>query len=1137
MAAKLGYADAARLLGGGESTLIKTLDKLTGGLMLGASIALPGVLSWFDAKAEFIRLSHDLVRKASEKRSGLSRYDRTQRFEAAHTVIVIVSFFEALAEADLPFRFADLELTPPEQVTIASGTATTEPIHDLLRSEPPIPLAHCGHDINLAALDGFYRDMSQNLMRFVDRLAVWERLSEGDRADFADRLDVLPDSACRRYSELLGRLGVEFPEVGFWIDLGEHAATRTELRALRAGLSRLEEALAQGSVGNAPDARRASLARAYRAELDLPVVSGGEVPAGLRVPTLGAAYLAQRFRVGAAEPSDKPNDEYWWEQHEVRDDLDEFLVGHLTSSVALTAPLLVLGQPGSGKSVLTKVLAARLPPADFMPVRVSLRDVPAAADLHEQLELAIRKATGERLEWPTLVASARDALPVVLLDGFDELLQAVGVSHTDYLRRVADFQRREAVQGRPVAVLVTSRTAVADRAHVPSGTIVLRLEPFDEPRIDAWLRVWNDTNAESFRAAGVAPLSPTAVLAQRALAEQPLLLLMLAIYDADGNALQKLGADIGEYELYERLLTTFARREIEKHQQGLSDAAMARAVEEELRTLSVVAFAMHNRGNLWITEDELQADLPALFGIPRTPPPGTDLRVPLRAAELMIGRFFFVHRARADTGVDDRRETYEFLHATFGEFLIARFTCQVLDDMAARERVTTMSLAATPVDDDLLHSLLSFTPLTFSTAIPGFVEERMATLDRHALADLTTRLYRAAAESPAARRYGDYRPRRLPDAARYAAYSANLLLLTLCAAGHVSYADLNSTGEHAVSAWCRQALLWRSQLDVDAWGTLVNAIRVQRLWDRRVRVVHLSFFGDEPRDAEPVDPYWTYDLPPGHADRGTTGLTNYDESPEFFLRRAQFECEMVDDVVGHTLEPLARTLDTSVHTFAAWLPDAAPSAAHALLDAWLSPLREETADERRKSYARAAGIATHDWPPWSREQRLGFASLVLDRLATDDHVQPRVVAEVLHRLVGEGDLDLAKERPNHLLRCVLAFFGRDRECDPLLWAIIDATWERIVDADAADHLAIEVLLRVHELGLVPEGGMIGGAVWMVRGGWPGALELRPDLERRLAALDATEAATLTPDHLSDLGAGRDTELVQDVAHMDRGRLG
>ena len=86
--------------------------------------------------------------------------------------------------------------------------------------------------------------------------------------------------------------------------------------------------------------------------------------------------------------------ESWWNDQPVRDDLEGFLLGYLTSPQAVEAPLLVLGQPGSGKSVLTQVLAARLPPSEFMVVRVVLREVAADADLQDQIEHAIRSATG-----------------------------------------------------------------------------------------------------------------------------------------------------------------------------------------------------------------------------------------------------------------------------------------------------------------------------------------------------------------------------------------------------------------------------------------------------------------------------------------------------------------------------------------------------------------------------------------------------------------------------------------------------------------------------------------------------------------------------------------------------------------------
>ena len=130
-----------------------------------------------------------------------------------------------------------------------------------------------------------------------------------------------------------------------------------------------------------------------------------------------------------------------------------------------------------------------------------------------------------------------------MLDGFDELLQATGVSQSDYLEKIALFQEREAVHGHPVAVIITSRTAVADRARMrPGGAVSVRLEPFSDQHVTEWLEVWNAANASFQAASGLRPLPAEKVLEGAELARQPLLLLMLALYDADGMPSRPLRA-------------------------------------------------------------------------------------------------------------------------------------------------------------------------------------------------------------------------------------------------------------------------------------------------------------------------------------------------------------------------------------------------------------------------------------------------------------------------------------------------------------------------------------------------------------------------------------------------------------------
>lgn len=146
---------------------------------------------------------------------------------------------------------------------------------------------------------------------------------------------------------------------------------------------------------------------------------------------------------------------------------------------------------------------------------------------------------------------------VVLLDGLDELLQASEHDRGRYLEDVMDFQEREAMQRRPVVVVVTSRTVVADRVRVPDGTTIVKLDPFNDDDISDWLGRWKRVNASAIAAATMGELTMSEVRRQPELAEQPLLLLMLALYAADPD-LPALDEDIATAELYRRLLDGFA---------------------------------------------------------------------------------------------------------------------------------------------------------------------------------------------------------------------------------------------------------------------------------------------------------------------------------------------------------------------------------------------------------------------------------------------------------------------------------------------------------------------------------------------------------------------------------------------------
>ncbi|ASW56121.1 NACHT domain-containing NTPase [Plantactinospora sp. KBS50] len=1063
MSDTLSYADAVRLLGGGENRWVDLIDRMAGGAVLSAAIPVPGLA---DANVGLVGLGRELLRAVAERRSGLSRYDRTRRLEAAHAVIAVTAYFEALAEVGPPDLLSELDVVRSEQLALA-GARPTDPrstLEAMFALPVPVPGPALPYPRLRGELRTFYTELAGRLTLFT------ADLREGTAPPWhaIDPLNRAIELGLDRHRELLTRLAGDFPEVGFWIGLHEQEATRAEVRALGTGLAELRAELDRISTGAGPDARRAALATAYTAELDRPIAASGDVPAGLRLPTLGGAYVPPLFRVAELGVAARPAEEEWWADRPLRGDLAEFLVGQLTSPGAVRAPLLVLGQPGSGKSVLTKILAARLPAADFLAVRVVLRDVPAAADLQEQLEHAIRDATGDRPDWPALASAAGDALPVVLLDGFDELLQATGVSQTDYLTRVAEFQRRESVQGRPVAVLVTSRTSVADRARPPAGALALRLEPFDPARVQRWLDTWNETNAGL---PGFTPLPAEVALRHRELAEQPLLLLMLALYDAGGGDLRAAG-DLRHAELYERLLDNFARREVVK-QRELTGRELDRAVEDELRRLSVVAFAMFNRRAQWSTEDALEADLAALPFDGAAVVARDDRRTPLRAAEIVLGRFFFVHRSQASRDAD-RPIAYEFLHATFGEYLVARLTWQVVENLVAVDRAASLAPGGPRVDDDLLYALLSHAVLTSRAPVVGFLAERLSILDdelRAGWADLLVRLFRTVNHRTGPRALDGYRPLPLPVPARYAAYAANLLVLAVCAAGEITGSRLYPEADDPVPDWHAQALLWRSQLHPEEWSSLVAALELGRRADGQVRDVALRL--DSGAAAPPIDLTWTYSWP-GDGELLELASSKASGQPAAVLRRkTYFECGINGDVLQHALDPLVEAAPWALTRYVSTIgrgAETAHSVAWILLAAMLGPVTGQPLVELRsvRQYLDLGLDDAADDPSGSEapeQSRLRLLGLLLDRLSADASGPVAVAVDLLDQAVPL--LNPVHDLAEPVLRCCLAFLGRgDRNEDR---AIADVVARAIGQAGQSrlwtGELALEARVRLHELGV------------------------------------------------------------------------
>ncbi|BCB74312.1 hypothetical protein GCM10022251_72980 [Phytohabitans flavus] len=847
----LTYSGALSILGQHDHRTFEALNRLTGGLMLAGAAVGANLLGYFDPKGEASGLVRQLLDRAADRLLGTAGYERMELISAAHTVVVISSFFDALRHGVGPQEYGRLRLTRAEKALLVSVDAPPPPLRQageslldkLVMTELPMPSPRRGwHEHVSQHMEPYLRRVADQSVRFLSGLEAW-RYTPGSDATSALMTQVVAESL-RRYTDAYQRLAAQVPELLVWASWGEHAATRHELREMEARLSvllgdrsRTMDGLARILVAATSQARAAEqrdmLAAINSAALDRSVVATDALryAGDVAFPSVRDGYVTPAFRFAVASSKAMPSQEAWWSKQPLREDLDSFLAAHLASPEGCRLPLLVLGHPGAGKSLLTKVLAAQLPPTGFAAVRVPLRAVEAGAAVHRQIAQALERETHGRVSWPSLAAESRDVTRVVLLDGLDELIQATGIAQSEYLQQVAEFQERERDLKSPMAVVVTSRTVVADRARIPDGSLMIKLEDFDQPRIVRWLEVWRQTNEAQEAAGTFRALGLESALRHVQLAAQPLLLLMLALYAADPRLPDPGDQVLSTAGLYQRLLDNFARRELRKSAPRPLAAGHDTAVAGELWHLGLAAFGMFNRGRQQIAESELETDMNEVIGPAKPVDVGPTMEAPVSRAQRTVGKFFFVHAAEADTHrTEETRRTYEFLHATFGEYLVAATTIDLLREAARRRESARRSPYGETPRERHLPLLLSHQPFLKRRPIITFAQELFRELPPQDAEEVRQALEELAAEArqlDQSALFALHNPSGGDAVARLATYSANLVALCTLLTGGVPLARLAPPGSTPDLWWSSTVRLWHAGLDDDGWAATLTAFRVR----------------------------------------------------------------------------------------------------------------------------------------------------------------------------------------------------------------------------------------------------------------------------------------------------------------------
>lgn len=827
----LSYRDAMRLLAPGSARISRADTALNAGIIGGGVLTLGAAFSLLGPKNNLVQVVREVTGNPSGRIRASGGKTYYELLEASHTVLALSAFFDAF-RTEIGPGFDRLELTDGEKLATFTRDARKPTLpEELQRGAFPLPSAVRGLDDTRREVEAAYLALHDATVAFCEGLAAWPEARRGLELTSL-RARVVARSVAV-YEDRFDRLAVDLPEFAFRTIRQEIEHTRNDSRARAAQVTQRLDALhalydnLARLTAAAPEHRSEPLrdildrlAGRWAAVFGHRLLRIKDIDFHLLLPTVERGFVSPDFRIAEYSRQAKPAEESWWAGRPRMGDLVGFLSDYLTDPASLHRPLLVLGQPGAGKTLLTRVIAARLPAESFTSIIVPLRRVVATDSPAEQIEAAIEQMMDDRIRWADLRRATGSTTVVVIFDGFDELVQATGVAHSTYIQRVAEFQEDQWELGASIIPIITSRMLVMDRARPPQGTVLIRLEDFTDQQVATWVDAVNEANGDRPR---FRRLSARELMSHGDLARQPLLITLLAIYYHEHGGDRQPDGGISRSDLFTGLLTAFISRQIaDKAPVTLAPADRVAGERRLRRDLAITAFAMFNRNRNVVNRADLRRDL-TCFDSRCRDTTGYETGEPFGPEQLVTAAFFVVY-GPDDVQGEDTRRTYEFLHATFGDFLIAEHVIGSLRELTdLRLRVHHGPGFGAQLDTGQFRALLSHQPLVKREAVVAFAKELCAgpADGRAAVVRTIATLLGEARQRGNLAGVDGYEPCRYDPVRLLAAYTANLVSLAALVSGDgVRHTDLMDP-----DAWVSTVRLWRAGLDEKGQLAMLSWLR------------------------------------------------------------------------------------------------------------------------------------------------------------------------------------------------------------------------------------------------------------------------------------------------------------------------
>lgn len=485
MPIELTFKQVCEFIKKDDHGLIDDVDNLLGLAFASSPLFMSAgsvsLLPMIPVKNEIVKISKRVF-EALKSKNDDDYLSRRQRMEMAYGLICFTAFFDAL-DRQIPEPLSErIELLKRRKISreefwgknfCPSEVSSDDPTNTIIENSLAALTTQFPHpvetlDQQIKRNTELWDKMAKDFHEFVLNSVFWKEANEEEQAQILTWIEEVPQVASECFEAQYFELVRSYEDFAVWANLQEHKNAQGLLCSLSKyvqqqaalemaskstidiGFERMREVVL--SIPETLEIKKATeiadgLKRYYDKEIVEPIAEDFEPQGGktcLRFPLICNAFIPQSFQVLSWESKLKSlEDEATWKGLERREDLAAFLLSYLSSPFSTEAPLVILGHPGSGKSLLTKVLSARLMSNHYTVIRVPLREVDADARVAEQIEELIRQVTSDSIRWAKFSGSFKNSPPLVILDGYDELLHASGKVFSKYLTDVKAFQENE----------------------------------------------------------------------------------------------------------------------------------------------------------------------------------------------------------------------------------------------------------------------------------------------------------------------------------------------------------------------------------------------------------------------------------------------------------------------------------------------------------------------------------------------------------------------------------------------------------------------------------------------------------------------------------------------------------------------